>query len=49
MIPELIADMHRQDVIEALERLPLRVTDPSCLIRIDREVRNYLVAALRSR
>jgi hypothetical protein len=47
--PELNEDMHKQDLIAVLEHLPLRVTDATCLIRIDREIRNYLVATLRSR
>jgi hypothetical protein len=49
MVPEFIEDMHRTDLVEALQRLPLRTQESTCLLRIDRGVRDYLVFTLRGR
>jgi hypothetical protein len=48
-IPELNADLCRAEVIEILQRLPLRTCDSFCEIRLDREARNFLVTVLRGR
>jgi hypothetical protein len=48
-VPELNADLCRAEMIEILQRLPLRTEDSFCAIRLDREARNFLVTALRSR
>jgi hypothetical protein len=48
-LPELNADMHRCDLIEVLQRLPLRTEESFCELRLDREVRNFLVLLLQGR
>jgi hypothetical protein len=48
-VPELNADLCRADMIEILQRLPLRTESSFCAIRLDREARNFLVTALRGR
>ena len=45
--PELIEEMTRGDLVEALQHLPLRRSEATCLVRLDRGVRDFLVAALR--
>ena len=45
--PELTEDMHRADLVVALEHLPLRRSDATRLVRLDKGVRDFLVAALR--
>ena len=49
MVPEFIDDMHRTDLVEALQRLPLRTPESTCLVRLDRGVRDFLVLTLRGR
>jgi hypothetical protein len=49
VVPELVDAMHRADIVEALQRLPLRTQESSCCIKLDRGVRDFLVAVLRSR
>jgi excisionase family DNA binding protein len=49
LVPEFIEDMHRTDIVEALQRLPLRTSASTCLVRLDRGVRDFIVTALRSR
>ncbi len=47
--PEMTEDMTRSDLLEVLEHLPLsrRRREEFCLVRIDLEVRNYLMRLLR--
>jgi hypothetical protein len=47
--PELIEDVTRGDLVEALQHLPLRRSDATCLVRLDRGVRDFIVMALRGR
>jgi hypothetical protein len=44
--PELLEDMTRSDLIYVLQCLEFRKLDSSCLIRIDRQARDYLVRRL---
>ena len=46
--PELTDDMTRRDLVDVLEHLPLgRRADATCLCRVDRGVRDYLLRLLR--
>jgi excisionase family DNA binding protein len=49
VVPSLIEEMHRTDLVEALQRLPLRTAESSCVIQLDKGVRDFLVTTLRGR
>jgi hypothetical protein len=45
----LTSDMTRSQLIEALTQLPLRRPSNSCVVVLDREVRDHLLAAIAGR
>jgi hypothetical protein len=49
VVPEIIEDMSRADIVETLRRLRLPHEESTCLLRLDRACRDYIVTALRSR
>jgi hypothetical protein len=49
VVPELVADMCRMDLVEVLQRLRLPYEESTCLLRLDRACRDYIVASLRGR
>jgi hypothetical protein len=49
IVPELTEDMCRVDLVEVLQRLRLPHEESTCLLRLDRACRDYIVTALRAR
>jgi hypothetical protein len=47
--PELTDDMTKCDLIEVLEHLPWRDQNGTCLLRLDRGVRDFLLRLLSER
>jgi hypothetical protein len=48
-VPEIVEDMSRGDIVETLQHLRLPHEASSCVLRLDRGCRDYIVTALRSR
>jgi hypothetical protein len=48
-IVEIVEDMTRADIVDSLQRLRLPYEESSCLLKLDRGCRDYIVTALRSR
>jgi hypothetical protein len=48
-VAEITEDMRRVDLVEVLQHLRLPREESTCLLRLDRACRDYLVTALRSR
>jgi hypothetical protein len=49
VVPEIVEDMSRADIVETLQRLRLPHEESTCLLRLDRACRDYIVTALRTR
>jgi hypothetical protein len=48
-VPEIIEDMSRGDIVETLQHLRLPHEESSCVLRLDRGCRDFLVMTLRGR
>ncbi len=45
--PQLSEDMTKRDIVDVLQHLPLRYRNSTCVVRIDRGVRDFLVRTLK--
>jgi hypothetical protein len=48
-VPEIVEDMSRGDIVETLQHLRLPHEESSCVLRLDRGCRDFLVTTLRGR
>jgi hypothetical protein len=48
-VPEIVEDMSRGDIVNTLQHLRLPHEESSCVLRLDRGCRDFLVTTLRGR